>query len=331
MSEKRENLEPSQPQSECQDPSYEDGERGLFSSNHGPSLSQQQYPPQYQQQHPPQYQEPYIQHQQQQYNNYQDNLSNGEPAPSAEPIHLSLINLQRPNSGFSLAFPERLRALARSPIDQTKWLQFIQELNRVLAKAPGSVANGFADFWIIRLATLGTATHARNMYSDRVFNNAMELVEKYNQLVFAQSGLAARLKLQKSTEQDIDIMFDVCDLSNPAQIKKLLSIYAVSDYGNPIIGPVMNKVSRRASPTDKTDKMLLDSNDLSEQVLYLTARKVPAIETYIPPEFRTPRIRALVDSQTDMAYDEEDEAMGDHMDEYNDYDAFNQGVPAGNY
>ncbi|KAJ2118824.1 Myosin type-2 heavy chain 1 [Coemansia sp. RSA 720] len=190
------------------------------------------------------------------------------------------------------------------------------------------------------------------MYSDRVFNNAMELVEKYNQLVFAQSGLTARLKvvsdmtsdnsnckslvkllqLQKSTEQDIDIMFDVCDLLNPAQIKKLLSIYTVSDYENPIIGPVMNEVSRRASPTDKTDKMLLNSNDLSEQVLYLTARKVPAIETYIPPEFRTPRIRALVDSQTDMAYDEEDEeAMGEHMDEYNDYDAFNQGVPAGNY
>ncbi|KAJ2655378.1 hypothetical protein IW148_006079 [Coemansia sp. RSA 1199] len=140
------------------------------------------------------------------------------------------------------------------------------------------------------------------------------------------------LQLQKSTEQDIDIMFDVCDLLNPAQIKKLLSIYAVSDYENPIIGPVMNEVLRRASPTDKTDKMLLDSNDLSEQVLYLTARKVPAIETYIPPEFRTPRIRALVDSQTDMAYDEEDEeAMGEHMDEYNDYDAFNQGVPAGNY
>ncbi|KAJ2654277.1 hypothetical protein IW148_006400, partial [Coemansia sp. RSA 1199] len=203
MSEKREYLEPSQPQSECQDPSYEDGERGLFSSNHGPSLSQQQYPPQntqqqyppQYQQHPPQYQEPYMQQQQQQYNNYQDNLSNGEPAPSAEPIHLSLINLQRPNSGFSSAFPERLRALARSPIDQTKWLQFIQELNSVLAKAPGSMANGFADFWIVRLATLGTATHARNMYSDRVFNNAMELVEKYNQVVFAQSGLAARLKV----------------------------------------------------------------------------------------------------------------------------------------
>ncbi|KAJ2203521.1 hypothetical protein IW145_004019 [Coemansia sp. RSA 521] len=214
MSEKREYLEPAQPQSEYQNPSYEDGERGLFSSNHGPSSSQQQYPPQNsqqqylpqnsqqqyssqnsQQQYPPQYQEPYIQQQQQQYNSYQNNSGYNGPVPSTEPIHLTLINLQHPNSGFSSAFPERLRALARSPIDHAKWLQFIQELNSVLAKAPGSVANGFADFWIVRLATLGTATHARNMYSDRVFNNAMELVEKYNQLVFAQSGLSARLKV----------------------------------------------------------------------------------------------------------------------------------------
>ncbi|KAJ1642718.1 Myosin type-2 heavy chain 1 [Coemansia asiatica] len=119
--------------------------------------------------------------------------------------------------------------------------------------------------------------------------------------------LVKLLQLQKSTEQDIDIMFEVCDLLNPAQIKKLLSIYAVSDYENPIIGPVMNEVTKRAAPSEKVDKILLDTNDLNDQVLYLTARKVPAIETYIPPEFRMPRIRALVDSQTDMAYDEDDE------------------------
>ncbi|KAJ2477674.1 hypothetical protein IWW56_004194 [Coemansia sp. RSA 2131] len=214
MSEKRSYLDPAQSQSEYQDV-YDDGERGLFSSsNQGPSSSQQQqyppqhnqqqyppqntqqqYPSQYQQQDPPQYQELYIQHQQQQYSNYQNNLSNGGPAPLTEPIYLSLINPMRPNSGFSSAFPERLRALARGPIDHAKWLQFIQELNSILSKAPGSVTNGVADFWIVRLATLGMATHARNMYSDRVFNNAMELVEKYNQLVFAQSGLAARLKV----------------------------------------------------------------------------------------------------------------------------------------
>ncbi|KAJ2256726.1 Myosin type-2 heavy chain 1, partial [Coemansia sp. RSA 455] len=140
--------------------------------------------------------------------------------------------------------------------------------------------------------------------------------------------LVKLLQLQKATDQDIDIMFEVCDLLNPAQIKKLLSIYAVSDYENPIVGPVMNEVTRRAMPSEKTDKILLDTNDLNDQVLYLTARKVPAIETYIPPEFRMPRIRALVDSQTDMAYDDDDDEDEDVDNivpaDYNDYSPYGQ-------
>ncbi|KAI8318560.1 hypothetical protein GQ54DRAFT_266754 [Martensiomyces pterosporus] len=141
--------------------------------------------------------------------------------------------------------------------------------------------------------------------------------------------LVKLLQLQKSSEQDIDIMFEVCDLLNPAQIKKLLSIYAVSDYENPIIGPVMNEVTRRAQASEKSDNILLDTNDLTDQVLYLTARKVPAIETYIPPEFKMPRIRALVDSQTDMAYEEdedEDEPLGDY-DEYSANGQHQQAYP----
>ncbi|KAJ2335608.1 hypothetical protein GGH92_007981, partial [Coemansia sp. RSA 2673] len=63
-------------------------------------------------------------------------------------------------------------------------------------------------------------------------------------------------------------------------------------------------------------------------VLYLTARKVPAIETYIPPEFRMPRIRALVDSQTDMAYDDDDDEDEDVDNivpaDYNDYSPYGQ-------
>ncbi|KAJ1963547.1 Myosin type-2 heavy chain 1, partial [Dipsacomyces acuminosporus] len=134
--------------------------------------------------------------------------------------------------------------------------------------------------------------------------------------------LVKLLQLQKSSEQDIDIMFEVCDLLNPSQIKKLLSIYAVSDYENPIVGPVMNEVTRRAQASEKTDNILLDTNDLTDQVLYLTARKVPAIETYIPPEFKMPRIRALVDSQTDMAYDDDIEDVEEDLPNLSEYDDY---------
>ncbi|OMJ16117.1 Myosin-2, partial [Smittium culicis] len=119
--------------------------------------------------------------------------------------------------------------------------------------------------------------------------------------------LVKLLQLQKSTDQDIEIMFDVCDLLNPAQIKKILSIYAVSDYESPILGPLMPEVNRRAQKTEKTDKILLDTNDMNDQVLYLTARKVSVIETLIPPDLRLVRLRALVESQTEGLYYADDE------------------------
>ncbi|OMH86142.1 Myosin-2 [Zancudomyces culisetae] len=127
--------------------------------------------------------------------------------------------------------------------------------------------------------------------------------------------LVKLLQLPKSTEQDVEIMFDVCNLLNPAQIKKLLTIYTVSDYEDPILTqkiiPELNK--RLASTHPSTlgsiplspsappvgTNVLLDTNDMNDQVLYLTARKVAVIETLIPTEKKLFRLRALVDSQTD--------------------------------
>ncbi|RKP37203.1 myosin-2 [Dimargaris cristalligena] len=104
------------------------------------------------------------------------------------------------------------------------------------------------------------------------------------------------LQLQKSTLADINVMFDVCDLLNPAQIKKLLSIYSISDYENPISQDILAEIARRSASSERIDSLLLDSNDLNEQVLYLTARKVPLIEKYIPPKLNLARVRSLVQS-----------------------------------
>ncbi|KAJ1913513.1 Myosin type-2 heavy chain 1 [Tieghemiomyces parasiticus] len=104
------------------------------------------------------------------------------------------------------------------------------------------------------------------------------------------------LQLQKNTLADINVMFDVCDLLNPAQIKKLLSIYSVSDYENPISQDILAEIARRSASSERADPLLLDSNDLNEQVLYLTARKVPLIEKYIPPKLNLARVRSLVQS-----------------------------------
>ncbi|KAJ1984905.1 Myosin type-2 heavy chain 1 [Dimargaris verticillata] len=104
------------------------------------------------------------------------------------------------------------------------------------------------------------------------------------------------LQLQKSTLADINVMFDVCDLLNPAQIKKLLSIYSISDYENPISQEILQEIARRSASSEKTDSLLLDSNDLNEQVLYLTARKVPLIEKYMPGKLNLVRVRSLLQS-----------------------------------
>ncbi|KAJ1830979.1 hypothetical protein LPJ70_006808, partial [Coemansia sp. RSA 2708] len=109
---------------------------------------QQQYSGQYNQQ----YNQPFNQ-QQQQYPNY--NVQGGGNSNNAEPIRLPLINPMRPQSGFSQAMPERLRALTRRPIEQAKWSVFIEELNTQLKKTPGSLANGVSQYWITKVATLG--------------------------------------------------------------------------------------------------------------------------------------------------------------------------------
>ena len=42
------------------------------------------------------------------------------------------------------------------------------------------------------------------------------------------------LTLNKSSSQDMDILFDVCFLLNPTQIKRLLSSYYASDFDSPV-------------------------------------------------------------------------------------------------
>ncbi|KAJ2186072.1 hypothetical protein EV181_003515, partial [Coemansia sp. RSA 532] len=82
-------------------------------------------------------------------------------------------------------------------VDAVKWTQFVQELNGVLAKMPGSLVNNVADFCIINMATLGMVSHVRDMYNDHVFNRAMQVVEKYNRIDFTQFGISARLRVIK--------------------------------------------------------------------------------------------------------------------------------------
>ncbi|KAJ2155949.1 hypothetical protein GGF46_005504 [Coemansia sp. RSA 552] len=110
-------------------------------------------------------------------------------------VRITLVNTQRIASGFSQALPNRVRQLATDPVDADKWAGFIKRLNAALEKAPGGLLNGVADFWLVGLATLGTAGMARDAYARKVLGRAFEAVEEANQGDLANWGLNAKLEI----------------------------------------------------------------------------------------------------------------------------------------
>ncbi|KAJ2359127.1 hypothetical protein GGF43_000293 [Coemansia sp. RSA 2618] len=171
---------PSQQQQQYNNGGYPSQQPQQYNNGGYPSQQQQQ---QQQQQRPPQY-------------NSNDSSCGASSSPP-EPIYLPLINSLRPQNGFSQSIPERIHTLARRPIDSAKWTQFITELNETLRKVPGTLAKGATNFWLANVVTLGIAHRAGEMYKDKVFNNAMEVVEKYNRVEFAQFGIRAQLVVVK--------------------------------------------------------------------------------------------------------------------------------------
>ncbi|KAJ2745635.1 hypothetical protein GGI20_002018 [Coemansia sp. BCRC 34301] len=111
------------------------------------------------------------------------------PAPVDEPIFLTLLNPRLISSGFTMSMPDGLHRLAPRAVDATKWTAFMQELNDVLHKAPGSVVQEISDFWLVHAVTLGLAWHARNMFQTRIEGKAAAVIERYNRAEFAAWGI----------------------------------------------------------------------------------------------------------------------------------------------
>jgi len=71
---------------------------------------------------------------------------------------------------------------------------------------------------------------------------------------------AKLLQLNKTTFHDIEIIFEVCFLLNPTQIKKLLSIYYPIDFENPVSSDILRSISQHSN-SDNNNKLLLDTED----------------------------------------------------------------------
>ena len=79
-------------------------------------------------------------------------------------------------------------------------------------------------------------------------------------------------------------MYEVCNLLNQSQIKKLISIYAITDYENPVSPDIIKEIAKRCS-ADKADTLFLESKPfrLSIDFKGFFTDKIVNINRYIPP------------------------------------------------
>lgn len=109
---------------------------------------------------------------------------------------------------------------------------------------------------------------------------------------------AKLLQVQKTSLHDIEVMYDVCHLLNKAQVKKLISVYYLSDYENPIGPEILKEVARRAALSEKTDHLFLEAKpprlplDFREHF----SGKYTEVDKYYPNHLNLPRLKYLVNA-----------------------------------
>ncbi|KAI9187712.1 Myosin type-2 heavy chain 1 [Blastocladiella emersonii ATCC 22665] len=112
---------------------------------------------------------------------------------------------------------------------------------------------------------------------------------------------AKLLQLNKATPANIELyiedLFDVCFLLSPTQISKLMSIYTVADFENPISPEILRAVASRSVSNDKNDMLLLEATNDSDVSWYARPepRKLLGVEKYLPQdlEMEMPRVVLL--------------------------------------
>ncbi|KAI9221863.1 P-loop containing nucleoside triphosphate hydrolase protein [Blastocladiella britannica] len=112
---------------------------------------------------------------------------------------------------------------------------------------------------------------------------------------------AKLLQLNKATPVNIELyiedLFDVCFLLSPTQISKLMSIYTVADFENPISPDILRAVASRSVSSERQDVLLLEATADADVSWFVKPepRKLMGVEKYLPPELDMdfPRITLL--------------------------------------
>ncbi|ORX97267.1 Myo2 class V myosin [Basidiobolus meristosporus CBS 931.73] len=110
---------------------------------------------------------------------------------------------------------------------------------------------------------------------------------------------AMKLLTLLNTVQDIDVLFQACDSLNPGQIKKLSSIYAVSDYEEPLSPKVLMEIAQKSETTEKVDNLFLPTDSAID--CYGVAKLIQNMlftpgDEYVPDWMGAQLLRRVIDS-----------------------------------
>ncbi|GMM35428.1 myosin 2 [Saccharomycopsis crataegensis] len=112
---------------------------------------------------------------------------------------------------------------------------------------------------------------------------------------------AKLLQLRKNTNEDIEIIYEICYALKPSQIQKLISQYYVADYEAPIAPEVLqavaDKVKRNSSGAsdDFFEPVNNDSGQFDDPFRRVPLRPFVRLEAYVPAWLNLPIIRRIIE------------------------------------
>lgn len=112
---------------------------------------------------------------------------------------------------------------------------------------------------------------------------------------------AKLLQLRKNTEDDIDIIYEICYSLKPSQIQKLISQYQIADYETPISPLVLGFVAKKVKEDDEEGSFFLEINGADGSTTFkdpfreVGLRGFTKVEAYIPSFLNLPTVRRIVE------------------------------------
>ncbi|KAG0233319.1 Myosin type-2 heavy chain 1 [Actinomortierella wolfii] len=72
------------------------------------------------------------------------------------------------------------------------------------------------------------------------------------------------LQLKKASQNDIEIIYDVCWMLTPTQVQKLVQNYMIADYEVPVSPDLIKAIAQRVAANEKNDQLMLDAISLED-------------------------------------------------------------------